>query len=178
MVERVHTLAKVMAADPDVGAVYYWAGANPAVNTGRPPIDLKPPAERKATVTDGINRPRRTTLAVPGIALFGQARQDVQIGARLSKTQSQYTPQDPNVAELFERAPLMLAKLAALPQLQDARHIRAALPARHLDRRRIAAFAVSDPLHDARGSISRQVRRIFRSPKNARQNAAPNGERL
>jgi hypothetical protein len=90
MVERVQ-------ADPDVGTVSSWAGANPTVNTGRLQIDLKPLAERKATVTDGINRLRRTTLAVPGIALFGQARQDVQIGARLSKAQSQYTPQDLDV---------------------------------------------------------------------------------
>ena len=35
--------------------------------------------------------------SVPGIALFGQARQDVQIGAKVSKTQYQYTLQDPDV---------------------------------------------------------------------------------
>src|SRR5215813_10329485 len=45
MVERVHELAKVVAADPDVGTVYYWVGANPTVNTGRLMIDLKPIAE-------------------------------------------------------------------------------------------------------------------------------------
>jgi len=61
-----------------------------------------------------INRLRRAALVVPGIALFGQARQDVQIGARSGKTQYQYTLQDPNVAELFQWAPVVLAKLAAL----------------------------------------------------------------
>jgi multidrug efflux pump len=29
MVERVHELAKVVMADPDVQTVYYWVGANP-----------------------------------------------------------------------------------------------------------------------------------------------------
>jgi len=88
-------------ADPDVDTVYYWVGANPTVNTGRLMIDLKPLSQRKASATEVINRLRRATAKVPGIALFGQARQDVQIGARVSKTQYQYTLQDPNVAELF-----------------------------------------------------------------------------
>ena len=43
----------------------------------------------------------------------------MQIGARVSKTQYQYTLQDPDVAELFKWAPIMLAKLAALPELAD-----------------------------------------------------------
>ena len=42
MVERVHEIAKVVIADPDVDTVYYWVGANPTVNTGRLMIDLKP----------------------------------------------------------------------------------------------------------------------------------------
>jgi len=43
----------------------------------------------------------------------------VQIGARVTKTQYQYTLQDPDVAELFKWAPIALSKLAALPELQD-----------------------------------------------------------
>jgi multidrug efflux pump subunit AcrB len=31
MVERSHAMAKVVMADPDVRAVYYWVGANPTV---------------------------------------------------------------------------------------------------------------------------------------------------
>ena len=167
MVERVHELAKVVTADPDVGTVYYWVGANPTVNTGRLQIDLKPIAERKATATDVINRLRRATLVVPGIALFGQARQDVQIGARVSKTQFQYTLQDPNVAELFQWAPVMLAKLAALPQLQDVTgDLQATAPRMMLkiDRDAIGRFgitpqAIDDTLYDAFGQ--RQVATIF-----------------
>jgi multidrug efflux pump subunit AcrB len=109
----------VVIADPDVDTVYYWVGANPTVNTGRLMIDLKPMSQRNASATEIINRLRRATAKVPGIALFGQARQDVQIGARVSKTQYQYTLQDPNVAELFQWAPIVLDKLKALPELQD-----------------------------------------------------------
>jgi hydrophobe/amphiphile efflux-1 (HAE1) family protein len=167
MVERVHELAGVVMADPDVGTVYYWVGANPTVNTGRLMIDLKPLAERNATATEVINRLRRATLVVPGIALFGQARQDVQIGARVSKTQYQYTLQDPNVAELFQWAPIVLAKLAALPQLQDVTgDLQATAPRMMLkiDRDAIGRFgitpqAIDDTLYDAFGQ--RQVATIF-----------------
>src|SRR5215831_2007392 len=119
MVDRVHELAKVVMADPDVETAYYWVGANPTVNTGRLMIDLKPLRERKSSSTEVLNRLRRATAKVPGVALFGQARQDVQIGARVSKTQYQYTLQDPNVAELFKWAPIVLNKLASLQELQD-----------------------------------------------------------
>jgi hydrophobe/amphiphile efflux-1 (HAE1) family protein len=167
MVERVHELAKVVMADPDVGTVYYWVGANPTVNTGRLMIDLKPLNERKATATEVINRLRKATLVVPGIALFGQARQDVQIGARVTKTQYQYTLQDPNVTELLQWAPVMLAKLAELPQLQDVTgDLQATAPRMMLTidrdaigRLGISPQAIDDTLYDAFGQ--RQVATIF-----------------
>jgi multidrug efflux pump len=167
MVDRVHELAKVVMADPDVGTVYYWVGANPTVNTGRLMIDLKPFRERKASSTEILNRLRRATAKVPGIALFGQARQDVQIGARVSKTQYQYTLQDPNVAELFKWAPIVLAKLASLPELQDVTgDLQASAPRMMLkiDRDAIGRLgvtpqAIDDTLYNAFGE--RQVATIF-----------------
>src|SRR5215468_8610573 len=167
MVERVHELAKVVTADPDVATVYYWVGANPTVNTGRMMIDLKPLSERKASATEVLNRLRKAALQVPGIALFGQARQDVQIGARVTKTQYQYTLQDPNVAELFQWAPIVLEKLSALPQLQDvAGDLQATAPRLmlKLDRDVIGRLGLSpqlidDTLYDAFGQ--RQVATVF-----------------
>src|SRR5258708_17083507 len=102
MVERVHELAKVVMADPDVQTVYYWVGANPTVNSARLMIDLKPLSQRKASATDVVNRLRKTTARVPPIAFFSQALQARHIGARVSETQYQYTLQDPDVAELFK----------------------------------------------------------------------------
>jgi multidrug efflux pump subunit AcrB len=88
--------------------------ANPIVNT-RPPANRSQAAGRAQGNGDVINRLRARALVVPGIALFGQTRQDVQVAAPLGKTQYQYTLRDPNVAELFQWAPTMLAKLATLP---------------------------------------------------------------
>src|ERR1700730_14057456 len=167
MVERVHELAKVVMADPDVQTVYYWVGANPTVNSARLMIDLKPLSQRKASATEVVNRLRKTTARVPAIAFFAQARQDVQIGARVSKTQYQYTLQDPDVAELFKWAPIVLAKLSSLPELQDVTgDLQATAPRMMLkiDRDAIGRFGISpqaidDTLYDAFGQ--RQVATIF-----------------
>jgi multidrug efflux pump len=167
MVERTHELAKIVMADPDVATVYYWVGANPTVNTGRMMIDLTPLDQRKASATAVLDRLRRAAFGVPGIALFGQARQDVQIGTRITKTQYQYTLQDPDVAELFEWAPIMLNKLAELPQLQDVTgDLQATAPRMmiKIDRDAIGRFGVSpqaidDTLYDAFGQ--RQVATVF-----------------
>jgi multidrug efflux pump len=91
----------------------------------------------------------------------------VQIGARVSKTQYQYTLQDPNVAELFKWAPIMLAKLATLPELQDVTgDLQASAPRMMLkiDRDAIGRLgvtpqAIDDALYNAFGE--RQVATIF-----------------
>jgi hydrophobe/amphiphile efflux-1 (HAE1) family protein len=167
MVERVHDVAKVVIADRDVQDVYYWVGANPTVNTGRMMIALNPLKERTATATQAVGRLRRATASVPGIAFFGQARQDVQVGARVSKTQYQYTLQDPDVAELFKWAPIMLAKLAALPELADVTgDLQATAPRMmmKIDRDAIGRLgvtpqAIDDTLYDAFGQ--RNVATVF-----------------
>src|SRR6202140_4006415 len=167
MVERVHQIAKVVVADRDVEDVYYWVGANPTVNTGRMMIALKPMSERTATATQAVARLRRATAGVPGIAFFGQARQDVQVGARVSKTQYQYTLQDPDVAELFKWAPIMMDKLAALPELQDVTgDLQAAAPRMMLNldrdtmgRLEITPQSIDDTLYDAFGQ--RNVATVF-----------------
>jgi multidrug efflux pump len=167
MVERSHAMAKVVMADPDVRAVYYWVGANPTVNTGRLMIDLKPFNERESTATQIAARLRRASLVVPGIALFGQARQDVQIGAKLSKTQFLYTLQDPDIGELFKWAPIVLEKLSHLPQLADVTgDLQATAPRMMLkiDRDAIGRFGITpqnidDTLYDAFGQ--RQVATMF-----------------
>jgi multidrug efflux pump subunit AcrB len=161
MVERVHQVAKIVMADKDVEDVYYWVGANPTVTpqTPIPPPPAPPPP--------AAPRLRRATAGVPGIAFFGQARQDVQIGARVSKTQYQYTLQDPDVAELFKWAPIMLAKLAALPELADVTgDLQATAPRlmMKIDRDAIGRFGITpqlidDTLYDAFGQ--RKVATVF-----------------
>jgi multidrug efflux pump subunit AcrB len=85
----------------------------------------------------------------------------------VTKTQYQYTLQDPNVAELFQWAPVVLEKLATLPQLQDVTgDLQATAPRLmlKLDRDVIGRLGLSpqlidDTLYDAFGQ--RQVAIVF-----------------
>ena len=56
---------------------------------------------------------------MPGIQLFVQAAQDLNVGGRTSRTQYQYTVQDSDINELNEWAPKMLEALKVLPALRD-----------------------------------------------------------
>ncbi|WP_043333342.1 efflux RND transporter permease subunit [Methylosinus sp. LW4] len=164
MVEHTQSLVKLILEDKDVRNVSYWLDNT---NSARINIDLAPLEERDSSTTEVIARLRKKAQAVPGVALFGQARQDVQIGARVSKTQYQYTLQDPNIGELFEWAPKILEKLSALPELQDVTgDLQANAPRMVLKidrdilgRLGITPQSLDDALYDAFGQ--RQIATIF-----------------
>jgi HAE1 family hydrophobic/amphiphilic exporter-1 len=82
-------------------------------------ITLKPIGERRATADQVIARLNKALRPVWGITLYLQAAQDITIGARLSKTQYQYTLVDVDSDELDHWAPILLQKLQTLPQLTD-----------------------------------------------------------
>ena len=123
MVANQHKIADIVQQDPDVTKVASFVGAgtvNATVNSGRLYINLKPRNQRKASAQEIVDRLREATKDVEGISLFMQAAQDVQIDSRISRTQYQYTLQDPDSDELAEWAPKLLAKMRELPELADA----------------------------------------------------------
>ena len=121
MSDRMEAAAKVIAADPDVASLGSSIGGTggAGLNTGRMFIQLKPFDERTATADQIIARLRPKLAAVPGITVFLQSIQNIQVGGRLARTQYQYTLEDVNLDELNAWAPKMLAKLQTLPALQD-----------------------------------------------------------
>jgi hydrophobe/amphiphile efflux-1 (HAE1) family protein len=121
MASRQEAVAKAIAADPDVASIGSSIGGNggAGMNTGRVFIQLKPFRERTATTDQVIARLRPKLASVPGITVFLQSIQNIQVGARLARTQYQYTLQDMNFDELNAWAPKMLAKLKTLPGLRD-----------------------------------------------------------
>src|ERR1700726_4932593 len=82
-------------------------------------ITLKPIGERRATADQVIARLNKALRPVWGITLYMQAAQDITIGARLSKTQYQYTLVDVDSDELNHWAPVLMQKMQGLPQLRD-----------------------------------------------------------
>jgi hydrophobe/amphiphile efflux-1 (HAE1) family protein len=121
MSDRQEAVAKVITADPDVAAFGSSIGGTggSGTNTGRVFIQLKSFSQRTARADQIIQRLRPKLAAIPGITVFLQSIQNIQVGGRLARTQYQYTLEDVDIDELNTWAPKMLAKLRTLPGLQD-----------------------------------------------------------
>ena len=119
MVALQHKLLDVVAQDPDVSAYGTGLGGSRPVNNGFVVIGLKPRDERNSNADQIINRLRGKLAQVPGGTLFLQAAQDITVGGRTTRTQYQYTLQDPDLDELNTWAPKMLAEVQKIPLLRD-----------------------------------------------------------
>jgi len=122
MAERQQALARVILHDPAVASLSSFIGVdgtNVTLNSGRILISLKPLRERRLAAIDVIRRLQPALAKVEGITLFMQPVQDLTIEDRVSRTQYQYTLEDPDGAELALWAPRLLASLRALPALRD-----------------------------------------------------------
>jgi HAE1 family hydrophobic/amphiphilic exporter-1 len=122
MMERQTAILGVVSKDPAVASATGYIGPGGSTvteNNGRMFITLKSHGQRTATADQVITRLNQALQPVRGITLYMQAAQDINIGARLSKTQYQYTLVDVDGDELNHWAPILLRKLQAMPQLAD-----------------------------------------------------------
>jgi len=122
MTQLQQELGKVLLADPAVDSISSFIGAdgiNTTLNSGRIQINLKPLAERHGSATEVIRRLNPKLAQVAGIKLYMQPVQDLTVDDRVSRTEYQYTLEDPNPDELNSVVHQLLPKLAALPQLAD-----------------------------------------------------------
>ena len=94
-------------------------GTNTTMNSGRIQINLKTLDQRKISASDVIRRLQPDLAKISGITLYMQPVQDLTVDNRVSRTQFQYTLEDPSADELNVYAPKMLAKLKELPELSD-----------------------------------------------------------
>ena len=170
MASEQQALAKIILQDPAVESLSSFIGidgTNTTLNSGRILINLKPLDVRKMSASDVIHRLQPELASVAGITLFMQPVQDITVEDRVSRTQFQYTLEDPNIAELNAFAPRMVEKLKASPELRDVASdqqvggLRAGLV---FDRQTayrlgITPSAIDQTLYDAYGQ--REVSTIF-----------------
>jgi multidrug efflux pump len=122
MTAQQQALAKVLLSDPAVDSISSFIGAdgtNTTLNSGRIQINLKPLNQRKIGATQVINRLGPKLAQVPGIKLYMQPVQDLTVDDRVSRTEYQYTLEDPNQSELNSVAHDFVARLQQLPELAD-----------------------------------------------------------
>jgi hydrophobe/amphiphile efflux-1 (HAE1) family protein len=121
MQERQQAVLDALMRDPAVATVGSAVGAGGGLytlNDGRVFIQLKPHGQRDP-IDQVIARLRTNLARIQGITLYMQAAQDITIGARLNKTQFQFTMNDADAGELSHWAAVFLEKFRAIPGIVD-----------------------------------------------------------
>ncbi len=121
MARQQQALAAVILKNPAVENLSSFIGVdgtNTTLNTGRIQINLKPLAQRKGA-PEVIRELKEAAKAVPGIDLYLQPVQDISVEDIVSRTQYQYSMQDPSKTELAAYAGRFVDALRKLPQLED-----------------------------------------------------------
>ena len=122
MAERQRQVSDIVLKDPAVQSLTTFVGVdgtNPALNSARLQINLKPLSERDDRVPVVIERLQQSVAKIPGAALYLQPTQDLTIDTTVSRTQYQFTLQANSLTALSEWVPQLMDKLQALPQLAD-----------------------------------------------------------
>jgi multidrug efflux pump len=115
-------LGQVILKDPAVENLSSFIGVdgtNTTLNSGRILIDLKPLEERRISASDVIRRLQPELEKIDGITLYMQPVQDLTVEDRVSRTQYQYTLEDPDANELNFWTTKFVDKLKTLPELRD-----------------------------------------------------------
>jgi len=105
MSQKQSQLISELLKDPAVKGLSSFIGADgidTTLNSGRIQIDLKPIEERRLPASDVIARLEKRAQQIPGVHLYLQPIQDLTVDDRVSRTQYQYTLEDPDVNELDE----------------------------------------------------------------------------
>jgi hydrophobic/amphiphilic exporter-1 (mainly G- bacteria), HAE1 family len=142
-------------------------GPNPTPNTGRMFIALKARAERGENSTAVIQRLRQTANTVPGVVVYFQNVQNMNVGGRPSKAEFQYTMTSSDTESLYRIAPEMREKMAQVPGLRDVNadlFIKNPQMNVEVDREKAAVYGISveqvrQEMYNAFGS--RQVATIY-----------------
>jgi HAE1 family hydrophobic/amphiphilic exporter-1 len=118
MAQRIEAVIGVVQKDPavaSIGANIGAGGATATLNQGRMFIALKPREQRDVSADQVISRLQTQLAGIQGITLYMQASQDITVGAKLSKTQYQYTLTDADSNELNHWSAIFLDKLKSVP---------------------------------------------------------------
>jgi multidrug efflux pump len=122
MAEKQQEIANAILQDPAVESLSSFIGAdgtNITTNSGRLSINLKPLENRNLNASDVIRRLQTKLNDVQGIQLFMQPVQNITVDDRVSRTQYQYTLEDPDANELSEWTNKFVDHLKQLPELED-----------------------------------------------------------
>jgi len=122
MTQKQQQLSAIVLQDPAVESLSSFIGAdgtNTTLNSGRMSINLKPVEVRNLSASDVIRRLQTNLKQVDGVELFMEPVQNITVDDRVSRTQYQYTLEDPDPNELNLWTGQLVGKMKQLPQLAD-----------------------------------------------------------
>ncbi len=161
MAEKQKELARIILQDPAVESLSSFIGVdgiNTTLNSGRISINLRPISQR-INASDVIRRLQNNLKQVQGVHLYMQPVQDITVDDRVTRTQYQYTLEDPDTDELNQWTNRFVTQLKKLPELEDvatdqqtgARAIQLAIDRVTASRLGIAPTTIDNTLYDAYG---------------------------
>jgi len=170
MRNRQAEVADAIRHDPQVEGVVSVIGSgsvNPTMNVGRIVVTLTPRDERRDDVVTVLNRLKERVAHIPGMTVYFQPVQDIQISTRSSRSQYQYTLTATDAKEISEWSERLVKELRADPKFRDVSSelqengLRARVD---VNRQRAGQLGVSvqgvnDTLNDAFGQ--RQISTIY-----------------
>ncbi|MGA9423973.1 MAG: efflux RND transporter permease subunit, partial [Terracidiphilus sp.] len=170
MSAKQQELARIILQDQAVESLSSFIGGdgiNTTLNSGRISINLKPLDERHMSASDVIRRLQQGLAQVPGIRLYMQPVQDITVDDRISRTQYQYTLEDPDPDELNTWSDKFVAELKKMPDLEDvatdqqtgARAIQLVIDRVTASRLGIAPTTIDNTLYDAFGQ--REINTLY-----------------
>ena len=122
MKEHQKAVAAIVQKDPDVLNLLSSCGPRGSISNGNQGIvfaRLRDRSERTRSVDQIIQDLRPRLAQIPGIRVYLQNPPPIRIGGNLTKSQYQYTLQDPDTTELYRSAPDLEAKMHGIAGLQD-----------------------------------------------------------
>jgi HAE1 family hydrophobic/amphiphilic exporter-1 len=169
MRERQQAIAEIVGKDPAVDYVNSTVGVggpNATNNTGRMFVVLKPKKERDSMGVV-LQRLRRATGSVVGMAVYYRGIQNINLGGRISKGEFQYTMQSSETETLYRVSDEMLEKVKTIEGLRDVNsdlYIKNPEIEIEIDREKAAFYGISvdqirQELYNAFGN--RQVATIY-----------------
>ncbi len=170
MQRRQRLVENAIRSDPDVVGVVSVLGVSPVnatPNAGRIAIALKPRDERKDLVGPIIGRLERAVAGIPGVIVYFQAAQDIQISARASRAKYQYTLASTDRGEVLDWSTKLVQQLRQIPALRDVAseaqlggpRLLVKVDREQAGRLGVSMQSVTDTLNDAFGQ--RQISTIY-----------------
>lgn len=170
MAERQQVAVKTILQDPDVSSVSSFIGidgVNETVNTGRIQVALKPHGQRRAEISEVLQRLKNQLQFVAGLQFYLQPVQDLTVEDRVSRTQYQLTLESVDPELLSVWVPKLVDALRNKPELadviddmqEDGLNTFIDIDRDAAARLGVSAAAIDDALYDAFGQ--RQISTVF-----------------